>query len=76
MKHLVSVRDSKTEVFGQPAMVNTLAEGERMFADLASDGSTLIGKHPEDFALYCVGRYDESNGSIDTLGCPFIVSSR
>lgn len=28
----------------------------------------------DDLSLYCVGFYDTDNGSIDTSGCPFVVS--
>lgn len=71
-KKIVCVRDAKTEVFGTITPVVNLAEAERMFSDLVNDSSTLVGKHCDDFALYCIGDYDETLGVI--VPCdPFCV---
>lgn len=71
-KKIVAVRDSKTEVFGSPVVCQNLAEGERMFQDVQCDQGTLISKHPEDFALWCLGDFDEVTGAL--VPCqPFVV---
>lgn len=74
-KKIVCVRDSKTEVFGVPVVTVNLADAERMFKDLVLDSSNAIGKHPEDYTLYCLGSFDETIGAIDVSGCPFAVCS-
>lgn len=72
VKKLVCVRDAKTEVFGQPIMVQNLAEAERLYSDFSSDRDSLVGKHPEDFALWCIGSYDVLTGEI-RCEAPFVV---
>lgn len=63
-----AVRDTVAGVFagglhlhaGDPAAI-------RMFGDVASDRNTMIGLHPNDFELCCVGQFDESTGNL--VGC-------
>ena len=61
---VVALRDSKVGTFGSICLVKTISVGERMFFDLIKDKSTLIGQHPEDFSLWCVGDFDEDTGII------------
>lgn len=64
LQKVVALRDSKVGNFGSLCLVKTLSVGERMFNDLTMDRSTLIGQHPEDFSLWCVGDFDDDTGVI------------
>lgn len=41
-------------------------EAVRSFTDLVQDPSTTVGRHPDDYVLYRVGSFDDSNGSLHT----------
>ena len=62
MINVYSIRDSKSGLFAQPFFMTTHAYAIRAFGDLANDPTTLIGKHPEDFSLYCLCQFDDVNG--------------
>ncbi len=36
-----------------------------MFGDLVMDAESVVGKHPEDYSLCRIGRYDDSNANLD-----------
>lgn len=64
VKFLVSVFDRKAQVYGAPVMARTLGDSERQFQDLLSDKDSFPGKHPEDFDLVLVGKFDEDSGVV------------
>lgn len=68
VKKLISVRDSKTEVFSPPVMCQNLAEAERIFSDFLSDN-----RHKEDYVCYCVGEFDVLTGQLNPV-VPFVVT--
>lgn len=55
-----SVLDAKTGVFSPPFFTHHPANAIRMITDVASDLSTLIGRHPADYVLYQIGTWDDS----------------
>lgn len=57
-----SVFDHKTVVYGVPFFAPTDGSAVRSFQDLAHDLNTTVGRHPGDFALFCVGEYDDQKG--------------
>lgn len=69
---LVTIRDSKTQLFGSVTQVRNVSEAERSFEDLLSDEQSLMGKHKSDFDLYCVGEFDLETG--DIVPCLVCVS--
>lgn len=62
---LVSIKDRAIDAF-QP-LGNVRAEGEaiRVFKDMISDHNTPQGKHPDDYDIYLVGRFDDRDGLIE-----------
>lgn len=70
LKNVFSVRDSKAEVFDFPASAHTIAEAERMFTTLANNQETPIGKFPEDYDLYHLGKYDTATGKFELFPSP------
>lgn len=59
-----AIYDYKTETFQNIFTVQHDGHAERMFADVARDEETLIGRHPKDFALVRLGRVDTNTGLI------------
>lgn len=67
MKVLVSVYDTKAEVFGTPFFVRSAAEGVRSFVDEVNreDENNVLYKHPMDFQLYQLATFNEVTGAIE-----------
>lgn len=64
MLKMFSVYDVKSESFSKPFYALTKGEAIRIFTEAANDTSSNIGKYPEDFSLFDLGSFDESNASI------------
>ena len=64
---MFSVFDSKAAVFGTPFFMQREAAAIRAFSDLANDPQTMVGKHPEDFALFHVGDFDDDTAGFNSV---------
>ena len=73
MYHIVCIRDSAAEVFGQPYAVAANGVAVRSFTDEVARGESPLSKHPEDYELYCVGRYDDSVGLLLPCDRPVLL---
>ncbi len=65
-----SVYDSKVESFFKPFYSQTKGEAIRSFTEISNDKQSQIGKYPEDFTLFELGDYDDSNASFKLLDTP------
>lgn len=59
-----SIRDTKAEYFGTPFFAQSRGVALRMFSDLVNDSRSAISKHPEDYALFEIGNYDDQVGVV------------
>lgn len=64
---IVSIRDSAADVFNRPYFAPAIGAATRQFMDEVNRVSddNMLNKHPEDFALFLLGTFDDSNGSFD-----------
>jgi len=69
---IVSIRDRAADAFGRPAFVATEGIAIRSFSDEVNNKheSNQMYVHPDDFDLYVLGSFDDSNGSFDLLDSP------
>lgn len=67
VERVMSVYDSKAEIFLKPFTVRTFGEAERNFRQVANDENTNIGLYPEDFTLFHVGDWDSCKGKMIEL---------
>lgn len=67
IQKVFSVYDSKAEAYLQPFFMMSKGEAVRGFTDLANDANTCFGKHPEDYTLFEIGEYDNSEGHLVPL---------
>jgi hypothetical protein len=65
-----TIFDSKAEIFNNPFLAKTKAEGIRMFSDVANDNKSMISRHPEDYTLFEIGEYDDATGQYVMLPTP------
>lgn len=75
-KQICSVWDSASVLFGQPFFVPALAAAIRSVGDetnrAAADNS--LYQHPEDFELFHLGEFDDSNGLFVPLSPPVRIA--
>lgn len=65
MKYKVyAVHDVKAEAFMMPFFMQTDGQAIRGFADAVNDNSNQIGKHPQDYTLFCIGEYSDATGAL------------
>ena len=67
--------DRKACVFNSPVFYLRHGQAIRDFQTLCSDAGTLVGKYPDDFALYCVGSFDDEQGKFSNLDIPEVVAN-
>lgn len=71
-----SVKDIKAAAFAPPFFMPRQEAAVRAFTDACSGGDTMLTKHPDDFALYCIGEYDDARGALLGIDEPiFIISA-
>jgi len=57
-----AIWDNKAKNFTSPFFMRSRGEAIRAFTSTVNDGSSQIGKFPEDFQLFHVGFYDDNSG--------------
>ena len=67
---IFSIYDVKAEAFNTPFFMHTNGQAIRGFTTEASNLESLIGKYPEDYSLFELGEFDDSNASITLLTAP------
>lgn len=61
---MCSVYDHKAGVFSSPQLFRSRAEAIRSFTDAVVQEGSQFNKHASDYTFFCVGEWDDSNGSI------------
>lgn len=64
MRMLIAMRDVRTGSFLAPMTVATPGEAERTYLEILRNEAILIGKYPNDFPLYEIGKFDEFTGEV------------
>lgn len=72
---IVAVRDKKCDCFSRPFVAQTPAAAIRSFSDEVNrqDQNNEYYKHPEDYALYELGEYNDADGSIKPSDIPKLL---
>lgn len=64
------IYDSKTEAFLPPFFVRTNGDAIRAISTHVNDEKHNFCKYAEDFTLFELGSWDDSNGKFDLLSTP------
>lgn len=64
MLKIYTVFDAAVQAYGQPFFCRANGEAIRTFSDAVNDSQSAFFKHPNDFALYALGEFDQSSGAI------------
>lgn len=67
---IFTVYDSKAGVYLQPFFFNHSGGALRAFVDLCIDKSHQFGKHPEDYALFELGTYEDDKSTFEIYDAP------
>lgn len=59
-----SIYDRKSFQYHPPFFASTDGAAARSFADLANDMQTNVGRHPNDYVLFCCGEFDDQKGAM------------
>lgn len=62
-----SLFDRKALTYSPPFFQATHGLATRLVSDLALDPNTTVGRHPADFVLYHVGRWDDSGVGLSPI---------
>ncbi|QKI28907.1 VP5 [Kummerowia striata gokushovirus] len=57
-----SILDRKTGVFAPPFFVRHVGEAIRSFTDACQQKDIPFGRYPEDYVMFCVGKFDDEGG--------------
>lgn len=63
--NIYSIRDLKADAFAAPFCLPNDAVALRATAEAANDPETTLFKHPGDFQLWYVGKFDQSTGHLE-----------
>lgn len=70
IKKVFAILDTKAEAFLPPFMMHTVGEAERALSDCCSDPQHNFCKFAEDFNLYELGTWNDSNAFYDLHSSP------
>lgn len=73
--NIYSVYDKAVGAFLPTFVCRSTGEAIRSFMDACSDGKTSFCQHPDDFTLFHLGSFDDSNGVLEALMTPVRVIS-
>lgn len=64
MRKVYAVQDAKAGMFNTPIFLLSDGEALRSFIDACRPGNdqSMLSRHPEDFNLFYIGDYDETEG--------------
>ena len=68
-----TVYDSKADCYLQPIYFKSKGEAIRSFSDECNRSESQMNVHAEDFTLFQLGEFDDSNASFDLLVTPVAI---
>lgn len=75
--YVCSIRDAKSEAFGRPFCAQSLGQAIRSFEDEVNRAheENIVYKHPDDFQLFALGRFDDSTGLFKCSEVPQLLQA-
>jgi len=64
MMYVYSIKDSQANYYSSPWYARTDGEAIRAFTEHANDKNTQVGKNPDDFVLFRIGKFDPNEGTL------------
>lgn len=73
--NVYAIYDVKASMHQAPFFMPTDGAATRALSDVVNEGKSQIAKHPRDFALYCIGTFDDVAGELKPAPKRFIVEA-
>lgn len=73
--YLFSVYDKVSKMYVDLFTSQTKESAQRSFNSAALNRGTMLAKFPSDFALYCLGEFDNATGEVCGLAVPELVQN-
>ena len=67
---IYAVHDAAVGAFLQPLFLRSRGEAVRSFQDAVTDGKTQFAAHPEHYAMFYLGEYDDNTAEFVTASQP------
>lgn len=67
---IFTVFDQKAEAYLPPFFMSHEGQAQRTFTDCINSPEHSFGAHPEDYTLFALGDFDDSNASFQPLSTP------
>lgn len=71
---IFSVYDQKADAYINPFYLPTTAQAIRTFQDCVDDSNHQFGKHPEDYFLYELGTFENTDASFELIDKKLLIS--
>lgn len=76
LKMMYSIYDKKTEVFHAPVCCHNVSDALRYFKSmLMFDKQSNVAMFPDDFDIYLVGSFNQTDGKVVAGGQPSFIST-
>lgn len=72
---IFSIYDTKAEWYSQPFFARANGEALRSFINIINDKKHPIGQHPQDYALFEIGLWDDQTAKIEMLKAPIALGN-
>lgn len=69
---IFAIFDKKAVAYQQPFYYLQKGQALRAFEDAVNDPQTAFNKHPEDYSLFQLGKFDDTSGIINSDKPQFI----
>jgi len=73
--NVYAIKDAKAGIFHPPFFSQNHATATRSANHSARDAHSLSNSHPEDFAIYHIGTFDDESGKLSVMPTPDFVSN-
>ena len=73
--YLFSVYDKVSKMYVDMFTSQTKESAQRSFNSAALNRGTMLAKYPSDFALYCLGEFDNATGEVCGFAVPELVQN-
>lgn len=70
IQQMFCVYDSKADAYLPPFFLHSDGMALRVFSDCANDLTHQFGKHPEDYTLFHLGKFDDQTAKIELNETP------
>lgn len=72
---VISIRDSKSNVFGRPFYAQTVGSAIRTFDDEVNRRAedNILNRHPQDFQLFQIATWNDATGSFEVMTPKLLV---